>query len=208
MTELNKLTTEELIKEYNLTNNEDILQEIFDRTKGIIANKIKTYYLFYHKELAYSCVYEEIWKAVKTYDSNKNNSAYYYLVMIIERTLKTLLTKLNRGKNKINRDASSMNNTIANSEGIIQEYHDFIGDKNLNPEVITLDKLETKRKINKLINQLSKLEYKVFKAYIKTFNPTENAQANHEEIMKLTKVHKKGIDNALQRIKLKASKIS
>ena len=160
------------------------------------------------RDRAYSCVYEEIWKAVKTYDSNKNNSAHYYLIMIIERTLKTLLTKLNRGKNKINRDASSMNKIIADSENDTREYSSLLGDKNLNPEVIILDKIETKRKMNKLINQLTDLEYKVFKAYIKTFNPTENAHANHEEIMKLTNVHKKGIDNALQRIKLKASKIS
>ena len=197
MTELNKLTTEELIKEYNLTGNGDILNYIFNDFKGYIYHKIRLYNLVKYKDLAYAYSYENIWDSLKRYKPNKKQ-ADNYIKLIIDRALKTLMTDLNTGKSLINRNASSMDYSITDEEGRSQEYHDFIGDENLNPEVIILDKIETKRKINELINQLTNLEYKVFKAYVDTFN----TKGNHEEIMKLTKIHKKGIDNALQRIKL------
>ncbi len=136
-----------------------------------------------------------LYKAINTFDFNKNVSFSSFAKTVIEHTL----------INAIKSDSSSKNVMLNNSYGLtnqgqinFSEDDDFgymIASNDLTPETQVISSEQTKDIVKKIKNVLSDYELKILKYYLKGLSYTQ--------IAALLNVPSKSVDNALNRIKNK-----
>ena len=136
-----------------------------------------------------------LYKAINTFDFNKNVSFSSFAKTVIEHTL----------INAIKSDSSSKNVMLNNSYGLtnqgqinFSEDDDFgymIASNDLTPETQVISSEQTKDIVKKIKNILSDYELKILKYYLKGLSYTQ--------IAALLNVPSKSVDNALNRIKNK-----
>ena len=136
-----------------------------------------------------------VFRAIMTY--NKDKSTFKnYAILCIKSSIITLIKKHNRDKNK------PLNYYVP-----LSGYNDFDTDKNvavtdstIDPEIRYIDKETELELFNQITSLLSKYENSILKYYLQGYS--------YEEMAKITSKDAKSIDNALQRIRKKISKVT
>ncbi len=132
--------------------------------------------------------------AITHYSEQKDTSFYTFSKTCIERRMISLIISTKRLKHKILNESLSLEGSSDDSEGVGLEL--FLGDTNSDPENVLLYNEEKSELITNIKKRLTDFEEQVFELKINNFN--------YREIADILDKNPKAIDNALQRIKVKA----
>jgi len=130
--------------------------------------------------------------AINNYNQNKNAKFYTYAKMCIERNIISMVLRAKRLKHKV------LNESISLEFEDDEKYkvNNIISDDSYNPEKQILSYESEKELIDNIKSVLTDFEKQVFDLKLSSFS--------YKEIAELLDRDPKSIDNALQRIKLKA----
>lgn len=184
--------------DYIAENNEDATKILYDKYKHVIEviarNKIPSGIgielndLIQEGMIGFS-------EAIRDYKNQKNVTFYTFACLCIERQILTALKKANRDKHKLLNDSISLDYTYNEEDSPL--YDSISDDRELTPIDKIIDMEEEKQLYAIIVDKLSSFEKQVFDLKIKNFS--------YKEIGMLLNEDSKKIDNAIQRIKQKAS---
>ena len=195
------LTDEEIISQIK-QGNEQALTYLLNKYKSLVQNKVGKYYIVgAEKEDIIQEGMIGLYKAIKNFNTEKQNTFKTFANICVERQLITAIKTSNRQKHiplnscvSLNVSAYS-NDDDDNSIQLIETYDD----KTVEDPLDTMMKKEYYTEIqNTLDNTLSEFERKVLDRFIKG--------ESYEVIAKRVDAPVKSVDNAIQRIRKKASK--
>ena len=196
-----KMTDEELIK---LAQNEDktALDILIGRYKETVNMKVSKYYINgAEKEDLVQEGLIGLFKAVKSYSGDKDNSFKSFANMCIERQLITAIKGSNRQKHiPLNSYVSLNNPTYENEEGDIENpLIDILDFNTVEDPLDTITKNEYMKNVEKTIDKsLSAFEKQVLNKYIEGQSYVQIAESLNSPV--------KSVDNAIQRIRKKTAK--
>ena len=196
-----KMSDEELIK---LAKNEDklALESLIERYKETVNMKVSKYYINgAEKEDLIQEGLIGLFKAVKSYSDEKDNSFKSFANMCIERQLITAIKGSNRQKHlPLNSYVSLNNSNYENEEGEIESpLIDILDINTIEDPLDTITKNEYIEDVEKTINKsLSSFEKQVLNKYIEGQSYVQIAESLNSPV--------KSIDNAIQRIRKKTAK--
>lgn len=140
-----------------------------------------------------------VWKAVKDYNESAGMTFKNFCInLCVKRHLITAMSHANTQKFKLQNEAKSLNEPVSQNEDEgIQTYADFIPDPNydLLEKYIIREEFETN--LGLISNKLTELEFSIFGQY--AYN------SSYKDIAEELGVKSKTVDNALMRIRKKAS---
>lgn len=195
------MSDEELIK---LAKNEDklALESLIERYKETVNMKVSKYYINgAEKEDLIQEGLIGLFKAVKSYSDEKDNSFKSFANMCIERQLITAIKGSNRQKHlPLNSYVSLNNSNYENEEGEIESpLIDILDINTIEDPLDTITKNEYIEDVEKTINKsLSSFEKQVLNKYIEGQSYVQIAESLNSPV--------KSIDNAIQRIRKKTAK--
>ena len=197
--EYTQMTDEKLIE--NIKNKDqmalDCLMERYNELVNVKANKF--FMVGAEKEDMIQEGMIGLYKAVKSFDSEKENSFKTFANMCIERQLITAVKNSNRQKHMPLNSSVSLN-AAAYEDNEDMDRLDVLNIKTLNdPSDIIADKEYFKSMEEKIKNNLSKFELLVLSEYEKGKSYASIAEKLNTKI--------KSVDTAIQRIRKKANKI-
>jgi RNA polymerase sporulation-specific sigma factor len=150
-----------------------------------------------------------VFKAVNSYDCTKDTTFKNFCVnLVCKRHLATAIASAKRMKNSALNDSVSLDAPfILNDDGNFHSLGDYIPDKknpyDESPEVNLVEDLIVKEELeinsNLLLNKLTTLEAEIFVEY--------GQNSSYKEISQTLQVPAKCVDNALTRIRKKASEV-
>lgn len=182
---------------YIAENNEDANEIIFKKYEPLInsiANKMYRYCK--NSGLEINDLIQEgrlgLNEAINSYSSNKNTAFYTYARTCIERNIITMVVQTKRLKNKFLNESISLEFT----EDEKYKLDSIVSDNKLNPEKQILDYESEKEIIDNIKSVLTDFEQQVFDLKLSSFS--------YKEIAELLDKDSKSIDNAIQRIRIKA----
>ena len=196
-----KMTDEELIK---LAKKEDktALESLIERYKETVNMKVSKYYINgAEKEDLIQEGLIGLFKAVKSYNCEIENSFKSFANMCIERQLITAVKGSNRQKHiPLNSYVSLNNSNYENEEGDIENpLIDVLDLNTVEDPLETITKNEYIENVEKTINEsLSTFEKQVLNKYIEG--------QSYEQIAESLNSPVKSVDNAIQRIRKKTAK--
>ena len=196
-----KMTDEDLIK---LAQNEDktALDILIGRYKETVNMKVSKYYINgAEKEDLVQEGLIGLFKAVKSYSGDKDNSFKSFANMCIERQLITAIKGSNRQKHiPLNSYVSLNNPTYENEEGDIENPRiDILDFNTVEDPLDTITKNEYMKNVEKTIDKsLSSFEKQVLNKYIEGQSYVQIAESLNSPV--------KSVDNAIQRIRKKTAK--
>ncbi len=196
-----KMTDEELIK---LAKKEDktALESLIERYKETVNMKVSKYYINgAEKEDLIQEGLIGLFKAVKSYNGEKDNSFKSFANMCIERQLITAVKGSNRQKHiPLNSYVSLNNSSYENEEGDIENpLIDVLDLNTVEDPLETITKNEYIENVEKTINEsLSTFEKQVLNKYIEGQSYVQIAESLNSPV--------KSVDNAIQRIRKKTAK--
>lgn len=195
-----KLADEEIIEKIR-QGDKQALTYLIDKYKEIVNIKVGKYFMIgAEKEDIVQEGLIGLFKAIKTYNSEKSNTFKTFANMCIERQLITAIKSSNRQKHMplnsyLSLNASAYNNDEESDTEII----DTFDSKTIEDPLETIMKKEYYNEIEKSIDKsLSKFEKQVLNRYIKG--------ESYVVIAKKLDSPVKSVDNAIQRIRKKAMK--
>ena len=196
-----KMTDDDLIK---LAKEEDkfALESLIERYKETVNMKVSKYYLNgAEKEDLVQEGLIGLFKAIKSYSDEKDNSFKSFANMCIERQLITAIKGSNRQKHlPLNSYLSLNNSNYENEEGEIENpLIDILDLNTIEDPLDTITKNEYIENVEKTINKsLSSFEKQVLNKYIEGQSYVQIAESLNSPV--------KSIDNAIQRIRKKTAK--
>ncbi len=196
-----KMTDDDLIK---LAKKEDkfALESLIERYKETVNMKVSKYYLNgAEKEDLIQEGLIGLFKAIKSYSDEKDNSFKSFANMCIERQLITAIKGSNRQKHlPLNSYVSLNNSNYENEEGEIENpLIDILDLNTIEDPLDTITKNEYIENVEKTINKsLSSFEKQVLNKYIEGQSYVQIAESLNSPV--------KSIDNAIQRIRKKTAK--
>ena len=196
-----KMTDEELIK---LAKKEDktALESLIERYKETVNMKVSKYYINgAEKEDLIQEGLIGLFKAVKSYNGEKDNSFKSFANMCIERQLITAVKGSNRQKHiPLNSYVSLNNSSYENEEGDVENpLIDILDTNTIEDPLDTITKNEYIESVEKTINKsLSSFEKQVLNKYIEGQSYVQIAESLNSPV--------KSVDNAIQRIRKKTAK--
>ena len=197
MGKYNRLPDEQLIRNLRAGESE-IMDYIINKYKSVVRNKAKAMYLLggENDDLIQEGMIG-LFKAVRDYDVNQENSFQSFADLCISRQMYTAIKLSQRQKHiPLNSYISLYESGNDQSEEKMPPLIDQLQDeKENNPEELFLDKEYFSMMEKKLQERLSDLEQRVLYLYLKG--------EDYHSIAKLLDKSPKSIDNALQRIKNK-----
>ena len=193
---------EGLIKEAVNNQNNAALECLIDRYKDIVSMKASKFFMVgSEKEDILQEGYIGLYKAIKSYDVEKQNSFKTFATICIERQLITAVKNSNRQKHIPLNSSVSLNATVyddENSDTTILEVLDTNKTSEDPLEIIT--KKEYFNSVEKNIEEtLSKFERKVLELYKNGYSYALIAERLDTKV--------KSVDTAIQRIRKKALRI-
>ncbi len=195
-----KMTDEQIIEKIR-QGDKQALTYLMDKYKEIVNIKVGKYFMIgAEKEDIVQEGLIGLFKAIKTFNSEKNNTFKTFANMCIERQLITAIKSSNRQKHMplnsyLSLNASAYNNDEENGAEII----DTFDSKTVEDPLETIMKKEYYDEIEKSIDKsLSKFEKQVLDRYMKGESYVVIAQKLDSPV--------KSVDNAIQRIRKKAMK--
>lgn len=195
-----KKTDEQLIKELR-AGDEKIMDYLIDKYKGLVRKKARAMFLLggENEDLIQEGMIG-LFKAVRDYRGEENNSFFSFADLCISRQMYTAVEAANRKKHL---PLNSYISLYEEREGEEAEHPPLIdmikGTEENNPETLFLGKEYTEAFEAQLIEQLSPLENKVLYLHLQG--------TNYRTIAELIDRSPKTVDNALQRIRTKAEKL-
>lgn len=194
------LTDEEIISQIR-QGNEQALTYLLNKYKSLVQNKVSRYFIIgAEKEDIIQEGMIGLYKAIKNYNTEKQNTFKTFANMCIERQLITAIKTSNRQKHIplnscVSLNVSAYTNEDDNNIQLIEIYDD----KTVEDPLDTMMKKEYYKEIqNALDNSLSDFERKVLDRFIKG--------ESYETIARKIDAPVKSVDNAIQRIRKKANK--
>ena len=136
-------------------------------------------------------------QAINTYKDNKDTLFYTYAKTCIDRKIISLVVSATRQKHKILNTSLSFEKEFEDDSN--NKLENIIKDTKENPEEILINSEKEEELIKQIKSVLTEFEEQVFDLKLNYFN--------YKEIASILDKDPKAIDNALQRIKLKAKKI-
>lgn len=195
-----KMTDEQIIEKIR-QGDKQALTYLMDKYKEVVNIKVGKYFMIgAEKEDIVQEGLIGLFKAIKTFNSEKNNTFKTFANMCIERQLITAIKSSNRQKHMplnsyLSLNASAYNNDEENGAEII----DTFDSKTVEDPLETIMKKEYYDEIEKSIDKsLSKFEKQVLDRYMKGESYVVIAQKLDSPV--------KSVDNAIQRIRKKAMK--
>ena len=178
---------------------EKALEELINNYKEIVNMKIGKYFIVgAEKEDIFQEGMIGLYKAIKSYDSNKQNSFKTFANLCIERQLITAIKTSNRQKHLPLNSYLSLNNNAYDDENNASLIEIF-NDKTIEDPLDTITKKEYYKLIeDKIESTLSNFEKEVLHSYAKGESYLKIAEKLNAPV--------KSIDNAIQRIRKKAAK--
>ena len=195
------MTDAELIK---LAKNEDksALEFLIERYKETVNMKVSKYFINgAEKEDIVQEGLIGLFKAIKSYNPNKDNSFKSFANMCIERQVITAIKSSNRQKHiPLNSYVSLNNPTFENENGEIENpLIDVLETNTVEDPLDTITKNEYLKNVEKTIDKaLSAFEKQVLNKYIEGKSYIQIAESLNSPV--------KSIDNAIQRIRKKTAK--
>ena len=189
---------EELIKLINNGNN-DALEQLINRYKELVNMKVSKYFIIGAER---EDIYQEgligLYKAIKSFDSEKQNSFKTFANLCIERQLITAIKTSNRQKHMPLNSYLSLNANAYDEEddtALIEIFNSKLTEDPLE----TITKKEYYKSVeDKIEKNLSNFEKEVLNRYAKGESYVTIAEKLETPV--------KSIDNAIQRIRKKAIK--
>ena len=195
------MSDESLIHEVKAAQNESALDCLMERYKDIVNIKANKFFMVgSEREDIVQEGYIGLYKAVKSYDCEKQNSFKTFATLCIERQLITAVKNSNRQKHIPLNSSVSLNAEVYDNEGNTTVMEVLDNNKTSEDPLDLITKKEYHDLVEKNIDEsLSDFEKKVLKFY-------KNGESYASIAEKLdTKI--KSVDTAIQRIRKKANKI-
>lgn len=199
--DISNLSDEELVKQIKKENNKDALEYLLNKYKNVVNMKVSKYFIIgAEKEDMVQEGMIGLYKAIQSFEGDKQASFKSFANMCIERQMITAIKTSNRQKHMPLNSYLSLNSSTGDEED--ENGNDLleIFDANLIEDPLeTLTKKEYYNYVETTINNsLSDFEKKVLKRFI-------NGES-YEQIAVKLETPVKSIDNAIQRIRKKAIK--
>lgn len=198
--EYSKMTDEEIIKEIR-NGDKQALTYLMNKYKEIVNLKVGKYFMVgAEKEDIVQEGLIGLFKAIKTFNAEKNNTFKTFANMCIERQLITAIKSSNRQKHMPLNSYLSLNmSAYDNEEENGAELMDTFDSKTIEDPLETIINKEYYDEIEKSIDKtLSQFEKQVLDRYMKG--------ESYVTIAKRLDAPVKSVDNAIQRIRKKAIK--
>ena len=198
--EYSKMTDEEIIKEIRI-GDKQALSYLMNKYKEIVNLKVGKYFMVgAEKEDIVQEGLIGLFKAIKTFNAEKNNTFKTFANMCIERQLITAIKSSNRQKHMPLNSYLSLNmSAYDNEEENGAELMDTFDSKTIEDPLETIINKEYYSEIEKSIDKtLSQFEKQVLDRYMKG--------ESYVTIAKRLDSPVKSVDNAIQRIRKKAMK--
>ena len=198
--EYSKLSDEQLVFQIK-QGDENALSYLLEKYKNLVNVKVGKYYIIGAER---EDITQEgmigLYKAIKNYNPEKQNSFKSFANICIERQLITAIKTSNRQKHMPLNSYLSLNiAAYDNNEENSVELIDTLDSKTIEDPLDTITKKENYEEIKKVVNKtLSKFEKKVLNRFIKGESYVTIAQQLDAPV--------KSVDNAIQRIRKKAIK--
>ena len=197
----NKMTDENLLQEITQNQNNIALDCLIDRYKDMVGMKANKFFMIgSEKEDMLQEGYIGLYKAVKSYDQEKQNSFKTFAGLCIERQMITAVKNSNRQKH-IPLNSSFSLNSGAYDEDDNTEVLEILDTRKTGEDPLDIvTKKEYFSVVEKAIDEsLSEFEKKVLQHYKNGESYAEIAEKLQSKI--------KSVDTAIQRIRKKAMKI-
>lgn len=197
-------TTDEDLIEIIKSGNKHALDHLIDRYRNLVNVKVSKYYIIgAEKEDIVQEGLIGLFKAIKSYESDKQSSFKSFANMCIERQLITAIKSSNRQKHMPLNSYLSLNmNAYDNNEDGNENSPDLLEILNTNMIEDPLDTITQKEYYQTIENTIDKtlsgFEKQVLNFYMQGESYTKIAQRLNTPV--------KSIDNAIQRIRKKAIK--
>lgn len=199
--ELNQMTDEKLLKEISSNQNEQALECLIGRYKDMVSIKANKFFMVgSEKEDMLQEGYIGLYKAVKSYDEEKQNSFKTFASMCVERQLITAVKNSNRQKHIPLNSSLSLNAAAYEEDGdtAVLEILDTRNSAEDPQDIVT--KKEYYKLVEKSIDEnLSDFEKEVLQRY--------KLGESYASIAEKLNAKVKSVDTAIQRIRKKAGKI-
>lgn len=178
---------------------EKALEELINNYKEIVNMKIGKYFIVgAEKEDIFQEGMIGLYKAIKSYDPDKQNSFKTFANLCIERQLITAIKTSNRQKHLPLNSYLSLNNNAYDDENNVSLI-DIFNSKTIEDPLDTITKKEYYKLVeDKIEATLSDFEKEVLNSYAKGESYVKIAEKLNAPV--------KSIDNAIQRIRKKAAK--
>lgn len=201
-TDYSKMTDEKLINLIQKQNDNQALECLINRYKDTVEIKVTKYYINgAEKEDLVQEGLIGLYKAIKGYNGEKDNSFKTFANLCVERQLITAVKGARRQKHMPLNSYISLNNaSFENEAGEIEcQLIDVLNSNAIEDPLETITKNEYYRDIEKKINSsLSLFEKQVLQKYIQGKSYAQIAESLDSPI--------KSVDNAIQRIRKKTAK--
>lgn len=196
--DLKNKTDNELV-EYAKQGNEEALEILLGKYKELVNMKVGKYFIIgAEKEDIIQEGMIGLYKAVKNYEGDKQNSFKSFANLCIERQLITAIKTSNRQKHIPLNSSVSLNTTVYDNDDDMSLI-DFFNSNTAEDPLDTITKKEYYKLIgNKIDEHLSEFEKQVLSRFA--------AGDSYVKIAERLDAPVKSIDNAIQRIRKKASK--
>lgn len=190
------LKDEEIVK--LVRDGDEFAQEyIIEKYKRLVKMKARPYFIIgADKEDIIQEGMIGLYKAIRDFDGNY--IFYSFAELCIKRQIISAIKSAARQKHSPLNSSLSLNKVV-NDEDDDKTYIELFADKLSNPEELFIDREDKNYIEEKIAHNLSSLEYKVLKLYLRG--------KSYYEIAAIINKDEKSIDNALQRVKKKVEKI-
>ena len=194
----NNLEDEEIIVEIQ-NGNEQALTYLLNKYKPLVNNKVGKYFIIgAEKEDIIQEGMIGLYKAIKSFDQEKQNKFKTFAKIFIERQLITAIKTSNRQKHMPLNSCISLNTSAYSNEDDGVELLETYNNKTFEDPLETMMKKEYYKEIEKAITEsLSKFEKQVLDRLV--------LGESYEVIANRFDTPVKSVDNAIQRIRKKAN---
>ena len=208
---MNKKGFESFLLEYNNPTDEEIValanqgnkmatNFLLDKYSSFVNKKASNYFMVgsEHDDLIQEG-YIGLYKAIKSYDQEKENSFKTFATLCVERQMITAIKTSNRQKHMPLNQSLSLNGSSLDENNELSLI-DILDDKFVEDPLDTITKKEEFSNLQKKIeDNLSEFEKKVINLHVQGLS--------YADIATELKTTSKGVDNAIQRIRRKATKV-
>ena len=193
-----QLTDEEIVA-LAQNNDDDALTYLLDKYKNFVRSKARSYFLIGadHEDIVQEGMIG-LFKAIRDYKPTRLSSFRAFAELCVKRQIITAIKTATRQKHFPLNSYVSLNKPLYDEESD-RTLLDVIEGRVTNPEDLFISQEELERIQNEISTTLSPLEQQVLAAFL-------NGKS-YQEIAGMLDRHVKSIDNALQRVKRKLTKL-
>ena len=179
--------------------NEKMTDYIMEKYKNLVKQKAKAMYLLGgEKEDLIQEGMIGLFKAIRDFDGNKNNSFHGFADICISRQMYSAIKAAGRLKHLPLNTYVSFHTMIGSSEEE-SELQDILTSVEKTPEELVIGRENLEQLAEAIDNKLSAMEREVLELYV--------LGISYKEIAKILGKSEKSVDNALQRTKLKLTDV-